>query len=267
MKNRTTPSTFTTDSEEEDLSDTTLQQLDALLANYQPPAQPKSPEDAFFDEIAEMLKNSDRDSAKIVVAPETDNDEYNADDFFDQILKEIPKDQLKSVHWHDDIPSEELRAEIDKMEGDLAKIDAQIYEENKKAAYIRKVQSEISDPAYIEDCLMRRKGMERQQELDKNRIAQHLTSITALVKQLSIWSPAKNAYTKILKNKSLSTYDKVQQLIKTASDITKRNSKKKTGFLIEGLTRKAYDIHAAIAEIDVNSDISPKPSRATLAKI
>ncbi len=267
MKNRTISSTFTTDSEEEDLSDTTLQQLDALLANYQPPAQPKSSEDAFFDEIAEMLKNSDRDSAKIVAAPEAENHEYNADDFFDQIIKEIPRDQLKSVHWHDDIPSEELRAEIEKMENDLAKLDAQIYTENKEAAYIRKVQSQISDPVYIEDCLMRRKGMERQQQLDKNRIAQHLASITVLVKQLSIWSPAKNAYNKILKNKTLSTYDKVQQLIKTASDITQRKSKKKTGFLIEGLTRKAYDIHAAIAEIDVNNDQTPQPKRGNLAKI
>jgi len=96
---------------------------------------------------------------------------------------------------------------------------------------------------------------EHQAERDNKRIDKHLLHIHGLVKQLSIFSPAKKSYQKIIGNQELPAYHKVQLLIETARQIKDKRSNNTLGFFARHLAKKNSRIHHEIANIDINEEL------------
>lgn len=246
--------------EESDLDDT-LNELDALLATLPdttPPATRKFSDEAdrYFNEIVEMLNRSDRESLHEAAIIEHTNTEEPYD-LFDEILNEIPEDQIPDLSHNANKTSGEMRAAVDEIEEGIERITQNNILAQKTARYQKEIALEIADPAYRDKCLMQRKGMNVQSQLDDARNVKNLQAINQWVKELKEWTPAKNAYLKIIRNNQLSSYDKVQLLIMTANNYVEKNSRQRKGFLLKILTRKSHSVHEKIAGLDINNHQKP----------
>jgi hypothetical protein len=260
-----TSSPTTSYGEESDLDDT-FDQLDALLAAMPDTTSPvtrKVPDEAdrYFNEIVEMLNRSDRESIHEAVISEHSKTEEPYD-LFDEILNEIPEDQIPDLGHNANKTSGEIRAVVNEIEEGIDKIIQNNILAQKTARHQKEIELEIADPAYRDKCLMQRKGMNVQSQLDHARNVKNLQAIIQLVKGLKGWTPAKNAYLKIIRDNRLSSYDKVQLLIMTANNYVEKNSRQRKGFLLKILTRKSHSVHEKIAGLDINNhqktDDNPK---------
>lgn len=219
-----------------------------LIDNPSTPPSSSSINEDVIDEVIESLLKVNKDNPPEPLPPK---------DFFDEILDEIPEDELAAIEEEDQKPmtASEAERQIDALIEDEKKWEAHVRMENKKQAYMQAIADEIVSERYINYCLYHRKGIDAQEQSDNARIQYLLEHIRRMVNQLGLWSPAKNAYNKILNNKILSNYDKVQQLIFLANSIKTRNLQNKRSFIMRRLLRKADLIHALIAAVDINKDI------------
>lgn len=197
-------------------------------------------EDAFFDEVAEMLE-------------QIDENEKNEKKYFDEILAQIPKDELTETDDDAIESEEEIEKRIDAMMAEQEQLDAELARDYKRLQYLKSVEMEIMSENYINLATLNSNS--HQSELDHARINNLFNYIKDQVRQLGVWSPGKNLYQKILNNKNLSDYGKVQQLIQTAITIHERNIGKEKGFILKRLTYKADKIHENIAGVDINAGI------------
>jgi hypothetical protein len=208
--------------------------------------------DRYFNEIVKMLDRSDRDSVHEAAIIERSSTEEPYD-LFDEILNEIPEDQIPALSRNVNKSSGEMRAAVDEIEKGIEKIAQNNILAQKAARYQKEIELEIADPAYRDKCLMQRKGMNIQSRLDDERNVKNLQAIVQLVKGLDGWSPAKNAYLNIIRNNQLSPYDKVQLLIMAANKYVEKNAHQRKGFLLKILTRKSHSVHEKIAGLDINN--------------
>lgn len=203
-------------------------------------------EDPFFAEVAEILANIDRKSAH---------------NYFDDILSEIPEDELpdtidETFETMEDAEKrmDDLIAEQEKLNAKLAAAHKAEAQDAKHKRYLKSVEMEIMPQNYINLTILNSLSAREQEERDMLRINTLLTHIREQVRSLGVWSPAKNMYQKILNNKRISTYDKVQQLITAARRIHEKNADNTKGFVFKRLALKSAKIHEEIAGLDINSD-------------
>lgn len=231
------------DSEEEKQLDELLQQLRCTASKS------KSIEaDTFFNELVEMLQQPDPPLKEIKEAPQPqqmDDDDSAEEDLFDQIIGEIPPEQLSLEHHHDYQTESEVRNEI-------AEIESELEANYQKNVFLHKMRDEFMSQQYIEMNLMKRKGLAAQNKIDHERIDHHYSMIKLMVNELSIFSPARKAYLRIIKDDGLDHYDKVQQLITMAQRFLDERQGRKIGFFQRHLGKKALLVHKAIARIDIN---------------
>lgn len=214
----------------------------------------KSKEDQYFDEIVEMLNKSDENGIKPYRYSIEDTSEDETD-FFSQVLAQIPKDQLpKSNGRHANRTSEEIQAEITQLEEEMKKLRQSNREKLKD--YFKTIELEVSPQEYIYRKLYQRKDPLLQAATDKSRIESYYKEVTKLVKQISLFSPSRKVFMNILRDHALDHYDKVQQVIQTASLMNTARQASQPSLFSQRINRRNYKIHEKLAAIDINADKS-----------
>lgn len=199
-------------------------------------------EDPFFEEVAAILKEIDK---------KKDEDDH----YFDDILSQIPSDEVRQIIADESLESAlDADKRMDTLIAEQDELDAKFVRDRKRERYLKSVEMEIMSENYINLTLLQSRTQQQQGEHDDNRITQLLAHIKVKVRALGVWSPAKNMYQKILNNKQLSDYDKCQQVIAMAEEIHENNLRNERGFILKRLMHKGNKIHEEIAKLDINSD-------------
>lgn len=224
-----------------------LAELDQLIRDLsKPPAETiQQLEDTYFDEIIEMLRQADLDNRPEPVTTSDSDD----NEFFNQIMEEIAEQERLENENQTIEMIKQMTKKIDDAKENI------VTRWNNKQ-YMKKVEMEITDPAYSAKCIEARLDRKQQEHHDNLRIAKQLTFIQYLVKQLPVWSPTRSQYTTILKDQNSDTYLKVQRLIQAANKITEKFHKKEYGLFTRHLFDKSSTIHETIAGMDINEELA-----------
>jgi hypothetical protein len=212
-------------------------------------AHEKSSADEYFDEIVDMLNEEDS-------IPETQPYEFAVEDdtdFFNQILSLIPKDQLPGVKQRRSKETDADRtAEINLLAQELEKLG-----KSEKMD----LGLDATPKEYIDKKLLQRKDTYAQAARDEMRISTHYEHTIKLVRGMSILSPSRRIFAKILNNRELDQYDKVQRVIFAARKMTEARKAKQPGIIMQRINQKAYRIQDILAAMDINADApAPLPS-------
>ncbi len=152
----------------------------------------KSTADEYFEEIVDMLNEEDS-------LPETKPYEYAVEDdpdLFNQILALMPKDQIPKVNPRRSSETASQRnAEIDQLAQELSNL-------------AHKENMDITLRNNLENKLQHRKDTYAQAARDELRISAHYQHTLKLVRRISILSPSRRIFAKILNNRALITMRK-----------------------------------------------------------